>query len=54
MTQYMISLKSTLKPQKTKAELYEMLVEAVRNTAQPQPKLTRPPKAKRDRGKEAA
>jgi hypothetical protein len=32
---------------KTKAELYEMLAEAVRNT-QPEPK--RPPKTKRDRG----
>jgi hypothetical protein len=32
---------------KTKAELREMLTEAVRNT-QPEPK--RPPKAKRDRG----
>ena len=32
-------------PPKTKAELYEMLAEAVRNTAQPEPK--RPPKAKR-------
>jgi hypothetical protein len=31
----------------TKAELYEMLAEAVRNT-QPEPK--RPPKTKRDRG----
>jgi hypothetical protein len=35
----------------SKAELYEMLAEAVRNT-QPEPK--RPPKAKRDRGKKAA
>jgi len=33
-------------PTKTKAELREMLTEAVRNT-QPEPK--RPPKAKRDR-----
>ena len=33
-------------PPKTKAELREMLTEAVRNT-QPEPK--RPPKAKRDR-----
>jgi hypothetical protein len=32
---------------KTKAELYEMLAEAVRNT-QPEPK--RAPKTKRDRG----
>ena len=52
MTQYTTSWKSTLKPNKTKAELYEMLAQAVRNTAQPEPK--RPPKAKRDRGKKAA
>ena len=52
MTQYTISWKSTLKPNKTKAELYEMLAQAVRNTAQPEPK--RLPKAKRDRGKKAA
>jgi hypothetical protein len=32
-------------PKKTKAELHEMLAEAVRNTAQPEPK--RPSKAKR-------
>jgi hypothetical protein len=38
----------TREPPKTKAELREMLTEAVRNTAQPEPK--RPPKAKRDRG----
>jgi hypothetical protein len=31
---------------KTKAELYEMLAEAVRNT---QPEAKRPPKAKKDR-----
>jgi len=43
MTQYTISWKSTLKPNKTKAELYEMLAEAVRNTAQP-PEPKRPPK----------
>jgi hypothetical protein len=36
MTQYTISLKSTLKPNKTNAELREMLAQAVRNT-QPQP-----------------
>jgi hypothetical protein len=53
MTQYTISLKSTLKPNQTKAELREMLAEAVRNTAQP-PEPKRPPKAKRDRGKKAA
>jgi hypothetical protein len=44
MTQW----KSTREPPKTKAELREMLAEAVRNTAQPEPK--RPPKTKRDRG----
>jgi hypothetical protein len=53
MTQYMISLKSTVKPNQTKAELREMLAEAVRNTAQP-PEPKRPPKAKRDRCKKAA
>jgi hypothetical protein len=37
----------TREPPKTKAELREMLAEAVRNT-QPEPK--RPPKAERDRG----
>jgi hypothetical protein len=37
----------TREPKKTKAELYEMLTEAVRNT-QPEPK--RPSKSKRDRG----
>jgi hypothetical protein len=37
----------TREPKKTKAELYEMLAEAVRNT-QPEPK--RPPQAERDRG----
>jgi hypothetical protein len=35
-------------PAKTKAELREMLTEAVRNTAQPEIKA--PPKAKKDRG----
>jgi len=39
-------------PAKTKAELREMLTQAVRNTAQPEAK--RPPKIKRDRGKKAA
>ena len=52
MTQYMTPWKS--KPQKTKAELYEMLAEAVRNTAQPEPRPKRPPKAKRDQCKKAA
>jgi hypothetical protein len=33
---------------KTKAELREMLTEAVRNTAQPEPK--RPPEVKKNRG----
>jgi hypothetical protein len=40
--------KPAREPKKTKAELYEMLAEAVRNTAQPEPK--RRPQAKRDRG----
>jgi hypothetical protein len=52
MTQYTISLKSTRKPEKTKAELYEMLAEAVRNTAQPEPK--RPQKAKPAEGQEGS
>jgi hypothetical protein len=40
------SQKTTFKrdPKKTKAELYEMLAEAVRNTAQPEPKHRRRPK----------
>ena len=38
--------KPTREPKKTKAELYEMLAEAVRNT---QPETKRPPKAKKDR-----
>ena len=41
-------------PAKTKAELREMLAEAIRNTAQPEPKLPKaprpPPKANKDRG----
>jgi hypothetical protein len=37
----------TREPPKTKAELREMLTEAVRNT---QPERKRPPKAERDRG----
>jgi hypothetical protein len=38
-------------PNKTKAELREMLAKAVRNTAHPEPKAPKPPpKAKRDRG----
>jgi hypothetical protein len=41
----------TREPPKTKAELREMLTEAVRNT-QPEPK--RPPQAKRDRSEKAA
>jgi hypothetical protein len=53
MAQYTISLKSTHKPNRTKAELYEMLAQAVRNTAQPEPKPKRPPKAKRDAVKAA-
>jgi hypothetical protein len=47
MTHYTIQSKSTREPAKTKAELREMLAEAVRNTAQP-PEPTRPPKAKGD------
>ena len=45
MTQWQKSF--TREPPKTKAELREMLTEAVRNT-QSEPK--RPPKVKRDRG----
>jgi hypothetical protein len=41
-------------PNKTKADLREELAKAVRNTAQPEPKVPKapkpPPKAKRDRG----
>ena len=37
-TLYMTLLKSTQGAPKTKAELREMLAEAVRNTAQPEPK----------------
>jgi hypothetical protein len=44
MTQWQ---KTTREPKKTKAELYEMLAEAVRNT---QAQTKRPPRAKRDRG----
>jgi hypothetical protein len=36
-------------PAKTKAELREMLAEAVRNTAQPEPD-SQQPRAKKDRG----
>jgi len=39
-------------PAKTKVELREMLAQAVRNTAQPEPK--RPPKIKSDSGKKTA
>ena len=45
MTQWQ---KPVREPPKTKAQLREMLSEAVRNTAQPEPK--RVPKAKRDQG----
>jgi hypothetical protein len=41
----------TREPPKTKAELREMLTEAVRNT---QLELKRPPQAKRDRSEKAA
>jgi hypothetical protein len=41
-------------PNKTKAELREMLAKAVRNTAHPEPKVPKtpklPPKANKDRG----
>jgi hypothetical protein len=37
-------------PAKTKAELREMLSEAVRNTAQPEPKRQRPSKTSKDQG----
>jgi hypothetical protein len=37
-------------PAKTKAELREILAEAVRNTPQPEPEPKRPTKAKKDRG----
>jgi hypothetical protein len=47
MTQWQ---KPTREPPKTKAELREMLTEAVRNTQQPEPK--RLPKVKRDRGED--
>ena len=43
--------KSTRQPPKTKAELYEMLAEAVRNTQAENKRLQ---EAKRDRGKKAA
>jgi hypothetical protein len=52
MAYYMTQPRSTREPSKTKAELREMLAEAVRNTAEPEPKP--PAKAKRDRPKEAA
>jgi hypothetical protein len=52
MTQYNTQWKSTRQPNKTKAELYEMLAEAVRNTAHPKPEA--PPKAKTDHPKKAA
>jgi hypothetical protein len=51
VVQYNTQWKSTREPAKTKAELREMLAEAVRKTAQPAPK---PTKAKRDRPKKAA
>jgi hypothetical protein len=45
MTQWQ---KPVREPPKTKAQLREMLTEAIRNTAQPEPK--RVPKTKRDQG----
>jgi hypothetical protein len=53
MSHYMIQPRSIRAPQKTKAELREMLAEAVRNTAQP-PGPKRPAKAETDRPKKAA
>jgi len=43
--------KPTREPKKTKAELYEMLAEAVRNTQAENKRLQR---AKKDRGEKAA
>jgi hypothetical protein len=43
----MATWQQTKQPPKTKAELKEMLAEAVRNTAQP-PLKRRPPKARKD------
>jgi hypothetical protein len=51
MTQYTTQWKSTRQPPKTKAELREMLAEAVRNTQAENKRLQQ---ATRDRGKEAA
>ena len=50
MTQYTISLKSTLKPNKTNAELREMLAQAVRNT-QPKPQDEPKPLPKTKKGR---
>jgi hypothetical protein len=51
MTQYTTSWKSTREPNKTKAELREMLAEAVRNTQpEPEPLDPQPPQAKNDSG----
>ena len=50
MTQYMTQWKSTREPPRTKAELHEMLAEAVRNTQAENKRLQQ---AKRDRGKKA-
>jgi hypothetical protein len=47
----MAQWKSTRETPKTKAELREMLAEAVRNTqSEPEPLDPQPPKAKEDRG----
>jgi hypothetical protein len=51
MTQYATQWKSTRQPPKTKAELREMLAEAVRNTQAENKRLQQP---KKDRGKKAA
>jgi hypothetical protein len=51
MTQYTTQWKSTREPNKTKAELREMLAEAVRNTQAENKRLQQ---AKRDRSDQAA
>lgn len=48
MTQYVTQWKSTREPSRTKAELREMLAEAVRNTQAENKRLQQ---AKKDRGK---
>jgi hypothetical protein len=53
MSHYMIQQRSAREPNKTKAELREMLAEAVRNTSHP-PEPKGPAKAKTVRPKKAA